>query len=258
MILHLPAGSPPLVQDLADLALVLHISGGGIGIAAGAAAFVLPKGGVCHRAAGQFFGIGMLVMASIGAVVSPTIGQPTNALGGVLVYYLVLTGWAAARREESATLVDCGLPGLAFCLAAGGAVLTTLALKDPAGPFGGVGFAPPLVFSVVAAAAGTLDIKALRRGGPAGPHRLARHLWRMGAALLIASASLFLGQPKVFPPALRGSALMFVPEILILAAMTVWLARLRPSRRPRPERGAAAGTVPHISPIRARELALAA
>jgi hypothetical protein len=52
----------------------------------------------------------------------------------------------------------------------------------------------------------------------------------MCAAFLIAAFSFFLGQQKVMPEAFRGSPLLFVPELLILAAMTYWIFRMRLGR----------------------------
>lgn len=49
----------------------------------------------------------------------------------------------------------------------------------------------------------------------------------MCVALLIAAFSFFLGQPQVFPRFLRGSALLLVPELAIVAAMIFWLIRVR-------------------------------
>ena len=67
----------------------------------------------------------------------------------------------------------------------------------------------------------------LFRSGLAGPERLARHLWRMCTALFVAAGSLFLGQPKVFPPSIRHSPWLLAPEILILAALVYWMIRVR-------------------------------
>jgi len=53
----------------------------------------------------------------------------------------------------------------------------------------------------------------------------------MCVALLIASFSFFLGQQQVFPASVRGSPLLFVPEIAILAVMIFWLVRVRFSVR---------------------------
>jgi hypothetical protein len=44
---------------------------------------------------------------------------------------------------------------------------------------------------------------------------------------LIATASLFLGQQKMFPEALRGTKVLFVPVIIVVAAMLYWLIRVR-------------------------------
>jgi hypothetical protein len=49
----------------------------------------------------------------------------------------------------------------------------------------------------------------------------------MCVALFIAAASFFLGQPQVFPAALRGSALLLLPEVAVLGSMIYWLVRVR-------------------------------
>jgi len=46
------------------------------------------------------------------------------------------------------------------------------------------------------------------RGGISGTKRLARHLWRMCFALFIASASVFLARPHLFPAIFRKSGLL--------------------------------------------------
>ena len=65
------------------------------------------------------------------------------------------------------------------------------------------------------------------RGGIAGSARIARHLWRMSAALTIASGSFFLGQQRVMPAAMRGSPWLFVPVFAPLLLMVFWLIRVR-------------------------------
>jgi hypothetical protein len=49
----------------------------------------------------------------------------------------------------------------------------------------------------------------------------------MCVALLIAAFSFFLGQPQVFPASVRGSALLYIPEIAVLGLMIFWLVRVR-------------------------------
>ncbi|MDQ3274540.1 MAG: hypothetical protein M3Q39_05785 [Actinomycetota bacterium] len=54
-----------------------------------------------------------------------------------------------------------------------------------------------------------------------------RHLGRMCFALFIAVASLFLGQPQVFPETLRSSGALALPPVLVLAVLLWWLVRVR-------------------------------
>jgi hypothetical protein len=75
------------------------------------------------------------------------------------------------------------------------------------------------------AAAG--DVRVLARGGISGRPRIVRHLWRMCVGLFIATGSFFLGQPQVFPAALRGSIYLIVPAVLPLPLLIYWLIRVR-------------------------------
>ena len=71
-----------------------------------------------------------------------------------------------------------------------------------------------------------------------GARRLARHLWRMGFAMFIATASFFVGQPKVFPEPLRGAfALRAIPVVMFIAVTLYWLVRVRRKRQRAPMTG---------------------
>jgi hypothetical protein len=94
------------------------------------------------------------------------------------------------------------------------------------------------------ALAAALDLNFILRGGVSGVQRIARHAWRMCAALLIAAFSFFLGQQKVMPELIQGSPLLFVPPLAVLTAMIFWLLRIRFSKAFKwvaPRRAAAAG-----------------
>ena len=68
----------------------------------------------------------------------------------------------------------------------------------------------------------------IARGGLVGTARIARHLWRMCTALFIAVGSFFLGQPQVFPDALRNApVLRAVPVFLVLGSLVFWMIRVR-------------------------------
>jgi hypothetical protein len=82
------------------------------------------------------------------------------------------------------------------------------------------------VFGGVSLLAALGDLRLLRQGRLEGPHRLARHLWRMCFALWIAVGSLFLGLPQLFPEPLRNSGLLAIPPLLVLLVMLYWLLRV--------------------------------
>lgn len=83
----------------------------------------------------------------------------------------------------------------------------------------------PYLMGALATLAAVGDVRAAWLSGLSGAQRLARHLWRLCAALLIATGSA-LTQPRIAPAALRESPLALLPILAILAMMTFWLVRL--------------------------------
>jgi hypothetical protein len=232
-----PPGSPLILRLGADAILALHVGGGVVGIGSGFGAMLLRKGSRAHATAGKVFVVSMLIMATIGAVVSPLLPQRANVVPALLTLYLVVTGWRSAggRAGEAGAAEIAGLifaliivaVGLTFALDAS---MSPSGLLDTERPSTYLTFTAFPLFAVIA------DVAVIVRGRLSRPHRIARHIWRMSFALFIAAGSLFLGQPKVFPAALRGSPAMFVPELAILGLMLFWLAHTCLSvllRRPR-------------------------
>jgi hypothetical protein len=239
MILHLPPGSPPLLRDAATLALFLHIGGASVGLVSGAAAMALRKGGRAHRWAGNVFFVSMLTMAAVGACVAPFLPVPqwSSTGAGIFTFYLVATGWATVKRQEGVVGVfEVGAAFAALGAAAGFAGLAWVGAHSSDGTIGGLPWQPAIIFGALAALAAGCDLRMILRGGISGARRIARHLWRMGLALFIASASFFLGQPRVFPPPLHGSAILFVPALTPLVLMIFWLLRVRLTNRFKPMR----------------------
>jgi hypothetical protein len=66
----------------------------------------------------------------------------------------------------------------------------------------------------------------LARGGISGAKRIARHLWRMCFAWFIASASIFLARPHLFPAFMQKSGALYVLSFLPLFLMFFWLIRV--------------------------------
>ena len=91
---------------------------------------------------------------------------------------------------------------------------------------------PHFVFAAIALLAGALDLRSALRPPSGTASRLAGHLWRMGFALLLATAS-FFGGPGVqaFPEPLRDSPLLLVPQLAVAGLLVYWLARVPRSGR---------------------------
>jgi hypothetical protein len=230
MILHLPPGSPPLLRDTAAALLFLHIGGASVGLVSGAATLAFRKGAPWHKAAGNVFFVAMLTMSAVGACVAPFLPVPqwSSTGAGIFTFYLVATGWATVRRKEGAVgRFDVVAALVAFGAAAAFAALAWVGANSPGGMIGGLPYQPAIVFGALAAFAAACDLRVILRGGISGAPRIGRHLWRMCLALFITASSFFLGQPQVFPPSIRGSPILFLPEIAILGLMIFWLPRVQ-------------------------------
>jgi hypothetical protein len=211
--------------------VVLHVAAGAVALIAGFAALAFRKGGRRHRAAGNIFFLSMLVMAGMGTAMSLAEPQEVNIIAGTLAAYLTTTAWLTARRPEG----PLGFLGILAMLGGAGVALigVTFGLQGAAAPKGLLDGIPHQIsygFGAVAALGVLLDLKILLRGGTSGAGRILRHAWRMGLALLIASAAFFLGQQDEFPKAMQGSPLWFVPVFAVMGAMVFWILRIRFSR----------------------------
>lgn len=223
--LQVAADASWLVRAGAATILFAHIVGGSVAIVAGALALIFRKGGRRHALAGNIFFASMLVMAGIGALVAPFLidahGNPKlfDSTAGFFTFYLVATGWMTMRRKAGTIgRFEVGAFAFAALLAAGIVLLGTKAPGRPAGFY---------VMGGVIALAAALDLKVIASGGISGTQRLARHLWRMCAALFVASGSFFLGQQRVMPEWMQGSPWLSVPALAPLVIMVFWLLKLR-------------------------------
>ena len=214
----------------------VHIAAGLIALISGFLALFARKGSTLHRRAGNVFVGAMLVMSSTGAVMAIFIKpNPVNVMAGSITFYMVCTAWLAVKRTVAdSRRVLTALMVSALALSAFAWSLTFQALANPRGTVGGVPWPPLVMFAVAAMAGGLLDARMLRAGHIEGAHRLARHLWRMGYAMFIATTSFFLGQPKVFPDFLRQNiGLRAIPVLLVIGVVVFWSVKVfRRKRRP--------------------------
>lgn len=233
-------------MSLESILILTHVATATIGLLSGALAMLFRKGSGLHGAAGTAFFVSMLIMSSSGAWIA-TFARPNrgNVLVSILTFYLVATAWVAARRRETKTgafdriaLVVVLMDGLA------GVTWGFMAAGRPRGMMDKLPAAIYFVFGSIALLCAFGDLRMIRRGGYSGAKRIARHLWRMCFALLIATFSFFPGQARNLPDAMRKSTLPYIPHVLLIGMMIFWLVRVRRKARPRVTGGGPATFLP--------------
>jgi hypothetical protein len=208
--------------------LWIHIAGGMIALATGAAAVAVRKGRGLHASVGVWFCASMLVLGVTASILSPFKTPPESPMGGIMVVYFVATAWMTARRRDGAPgtfeKVACAIVLSIAVAAIGAGIKAALSQVAPSGPP-----SPGAVVALgsVCLLAGLGDLKFVVRGTLSTAQRLTRHLWRMCFALFIATGSFFLGQQDVMPQAVRGSPILIVLALAPFAVMLFWIVRLR-------------------------------
>jgi hypothetical protein len=207
--------------------LLFHICAGTLGMLSGFAAVSFRKGSRRHRTTGNVFVLSMLCLSASGVYLALMKHEPGNVLGGALTFYLVATAWVIARRRDAEIgIFDWGALLIPLAVVAvtvnygieAESSQTGLSHGNPVGPY--------VFLGSVALLAAVGDVRMLTRGGVSGAKRLARHLWRMCFAWFIASASIFLARPHLFPTVLRKIGALYFLSILPLILMIFWLIRV--------------------------------
>jgi uncharacterized membrane protein len=208
--------------------LVLHVVIAALALGSGFVALFAPKGRSLHRSAGQVFVTAMLAMTAIAFVLALMHNDRISIVPSLLSFYLVATGFRTVTRLQSTPdAIDFALLVLAFAVAGTGYALGYFASRGPGG-LDANGFPPTIYFAFasIALLAGALDLRQRVAAVSHGRHCLARHLWRMGLALLIATTSFFQGQDQVFPKPLQGTLVLELPPIAVIGMLLYWLTRL--------------------------------
>lgn len=208
--------------------LFVHICGGTMGLASGAGAMAFRKGSRWHRVAGNVFVASMLTTSAAGAYLALRKSEMDNVFGGVVTFYLIATAWTTARREDAETSIFDWI-GLSIALAIAVTAVTywVEASSSQTGTKDGIAAGSYILPAVVAVFAAAGDVRMLVCGGLRGVQRIARHLWRMCFGLFVASASVFLARPQLFPSLLRKTHTLFALGVLPLILMIFWLVRVR-------------------------------
>lgn len=208
--------------------LPVHVAAGSVALLSGYAALSLRKGGAWHARAGTWFFGSMLVMGLTGTIIALALPERGTATIGILTAYLVATSWrSATRRDGKAGRFEVAGIFVAFACVAALLALGLLGLREADGRVDLLPAAVHFPFAALAFLAAALDTAFVLRGRLSRPQRIARHLWRMCTALLIAAFSFFIGQQSRFPEALQGSYLLLIPPLAVLAAMLFWIVRVR-------------------------------
>ena len=210
-----------------EVGLWVHVAAGAAALTSGGVALAARKGAALHLKAGTVFFATMVVMTLTGSAVALTLPERGTAVIGLFTCYLVATSWVTVRRRDggSGAFEIAGLFVALGCAAAMG-WMGWAASASPTGRFDSLPASAHYPFAVVAALAAALDLNWILRRRSTGAQRIARHLWRMCAALLIAALSFFLGQQDEFPEAIRGPV-WFLPPLAVFAAMLYWIVRIR-------------------------------
>ena len=215
--------------------LSVHIIAGAIGILSGFVALYAVKGGMLHRKSGGVFVYAMVTMGLVGATLAAlrNVAPAANVPVGLLTAYLVVTGVESVRSTSRGRGFETALTLLAGSCGVTLATFGVVASSRPNGKLYGMPSFPFFIFGAIAGLAVIGDFRAIQAGGLGslrGASRVARHLWRMSTALLIAAFSFFLGQAKVIPKPIRIYPLLTVPPLIVLAVMLYWLWRVRARR----------------------------
>lgn len=214
-----------------------HVLAGGVALVAGAVAMSARKGGPLHARAGTAFFLSMLALAGTGSIIAILMPERGTATIGLFTCYLVATSWMAATRRKAegrkaeAGRFELGAMFVALACAASFLAIALIGLAEPDGRLDRLPAPFHFPFLALALLAAALDLNFIVRRRLSNPQRVARHLWRMGTAFLIAAFSFFLGQQDNMPEFVRGSPLLFVPPFAVLATMLFWIFRVRLGRR---------------------------
>jgi uncharacterized membrane protein len=210
----------------------LHILTGSIALIAGAFAMYASKGATLHRKSGRVFVYSMMLMSASGAIIAAMLPVRISVIAGAQTFYLVVTGLVAANRPAFWTRkFDSAM--LIFALATGiaGILFGVEATRAASSRLDGFPATPHFIFGSVALIGAVLDTRMLLLNDVSGKHRIARHLWRMGFAMYIATSAFFLGQANLFPEAIRKIALLATPVIIVLVFTLYWLVRVLFAKR---------------------------
>ena len=203
--------------------LIFHIIAGSLVLLFGSIALFAPKGLRLHKLAGNIFFTAMIILSL--TVVYLELQLDEFPIMGIFSLYFASTSWVTVKRQagkigrfEFCAFLCITMVAITFYKWGWDIIYNEKALE------GTLPIEMYFVLGSVATFAAILDLNMILRGGLVGSHRIARHLWRMCIALLLATMS-FLAQ-DIFPEFIQNTGLPWSPVILLILMMIYWLCRL--------------------------------
>jgi uncharacterized membrane protein len=218
--------------------LLLHIYSGTIGLLSGAIALAFRKGSNRHAMAGQVFVVAMICLGASAMYLAVRKNQTGNFFGGMMAIYLATTAWLTMKRRNGETArFDWAMILAPLAIGVSSLIGGMQRLLNPTAFHDGVPAGMPFFIATVMLLAIGGDVRMLLRG-LTPTQRLVRHLWRMCFGLFIASGSIFIARPHLFPEFMRRAGMLVVLGVLPLLLMIFWLVRIRLSPGTRRKEGA--------------------
>ena len=208
--------------------LYLHILMGVLALISGTIAFSVRKGAYLHKKSGLVFFITMLIMSSTGAFLATLNGERLNIVAGCLTFYLVATAYLVVHPlKKYDRFYNILLMVFGFIVGVSGIILGISTLSGGYTKIDGQPTQVLIVFSAIALFASVSDFRIIYSGRLKGKKILIRHIWRMGTAMFMATASFFLGQSQVIPEVIRTVFVLVSPVLLVLLLTIFWLVRVQ-------------------------------
>ena len=211
------------------LPVAIHITAGSVGLVSGYVALYSTKGAPLHRRIGMVFVCSMLTMCTMGAIlaVAHNKGPSINVPAALITASMVVTALTTVRPPSILTRrIDLAATMATLSVAIVNAIYAFQAFAG-GGTRDGIPAFPFILFGTAGLLATIGDVRIMRYGPLRGARRIARHLWRMCFALLVAALSFFIGQAKVIPKPIRIMPLLALPLLVVIVTMIYWLWRVR-------------------------------
>jgi len=177
-----------------------HIVFGTMALISGALSFAVAKGSLLHRRSGAVFVTSMVIMATSGDFLAFLAAETLNMVAGLITFYLVLTAYFTVRSPNGNTKSISSLLMIFGFLVGVYAIYTGVtALNNDIVSIDGNPVQVIIGCGSVAMIASLLDANMLLKRRLTRKWQLVRHVWRIGFAMFIATASFFLGQSQFIP-----------------------------------------------------------